>query len=877
MRERSSASVGPLERDLLRRSRVVAVKRPSKPGPSAHEGFASLDVGAIAAGLLDSDGLLGLQQKAGNRQVSRMAATTVRGSAAAPVVQRWPFGDKDPDKEAAKQKKREENERKKKEKLEAKARHKVNKRAESGERRRLDQERQIGEAKRKELMHDVSGGSDKNDASKMLEIADRFKAKVKEEKVRIEELVSRGIPEDNARDQAYEDVWKGAPPDLRALRPVRETPAEQLQGEIDRFRTDYKTEVSSAKANQRASKRGQLLDTKLEKLYEEQEAMIAELMANGATRTAAEAQALQQVWSKASDKLIAKRPPIGSVFDVQARKEAQDRLAARKLLEPKKRKSVGDKAATGAKKLGEVSEGLESKTGPTAPALDLASEEQLDASKMATSEMMGNLGTTANAANVSSQLGQSSDVFGDIGLFFDSVFGLLGAISDLSNLVADYKSGERSHIDIHTASRVVNNSVTIVNTKANIVSGVVGTISDFTGELASTAAQLVPGLSIATSFASSCGLALELASVSVRLARVNGGLYDARSRGLNPAKVDSLINPLIKLQSVFAQKVEKASFDLGATMIKLAASIAELASAGGYGVPAAIKGAVSLIQAVHGVAHWVAQSVLAWQTQQARSAWVGKSEGGAEQLQRNDASMAVDALIVRARNGDQVAVAFLHTYDLTDDQIKNKKSADLHERLMSDIGAEEDPKTVFQRFADSYRSVAGFFESIDQKDKDVTALRKVRNAADGKSRGEWWEAKMFLKSVFAPGKFERSKHRTEIATGKPLHEKPNGPHVSDPELQGGSFGTIVSIAKDVVLTRESGEDVQTRWSKAVAEMTLPELQAAATAPYHDAEMKAFFANWVEMRLREEAARKRIADSKAKTPPKQKAPAKKGAA
>lgn len=636
--------------------------------------------------------VLGIQRRAGNRTTISMLPGSGSAGTAEGVVQRWPLGSKDPAKEEAKQKKQEEKTRKREEKRESKARHNANKRAESGVKKRLKEERQIGEAKRAELKEQVSGGADKNDATKMKNLADRFEAKLKEEQTRIEELTRRGLPEENARDQAYEDVWKAAPPDLRALRPARETPAEQLQRELDQFRNEYRTDVSAQKANVAASKRGTLLDTKLEAFYEQQEALIVELVGKGKKQQEAESQAIKQVWDKVPDKLIAKRPPPGSRLDVQARQDARSRLAARKLLTPKVPKSVGSKVSEGAQKAGELSEGVESRVGTPNTLVELSGDETYNAS-----QALGGLGTSDQAQLSSQQLGQSSDILGGVSGLLDSVFGLFSAVSDLAKMIDEYGSGERSAIDIHLVSKIVNGQVTVVNGAANNVSSVIGTVSDFSGDLVSLAASLVPGVAIGTLVTSAVGQALELTSVSVRLARVNGGLYDARSRSRDPSKVDALVSPLLKFQSIFAQKVEKVGFDISATLFKLATSVAELAAAAAWGsgpaVGAILKGATSLVQAAHNLGHWIARSVLAWQSQQGRKAWVGRAEGGAEQLQRNDASTAVDAIVTRARKGDQVALAFLRTYDLTDEQIKKKTGAELHTRLMNDIGAEEDPKS----------------------------------------------------------------------------------------------------------------------------------------------------------------------------------------
>jgi len=41
-------------------------------------------------------------------------------------------------------------------------------------------------------------------------------------------------------------------------------------------------------------------------------------------------------------------------------------------------------------------------------------------------------------------------------------------------------------------------------------------------------------------------------------------------------------------------------------------------------------------------------------------------------------------------------------------------------------------------------------------------------------------------------------------------------------------------------------------------MSLEDLQKAAAAPYHKEEFKDFFSGWVEMRLHEEALRKKAA-------------------
>jgi len=752
----------------------------------------------------------------------------------------------DPVKEKEKQQKKDEKERKRQETKATKARHKANKAGESAERRRLQAERRVGQAKRVELTSDVTGGPDKLDGTKMKALADRFQAAVDAEQQRIKDLIARGLPEANARDQAYQDVWMGAPEDLRALRPPRETPAEQLQREVDAFRSDYKGDLDREAAYERQVKLGKLLSAKLEAVYEDQEALVAELMAKGSGRDAAEKQAETEIWAKVPDKLRAKRPSAGSKLDLQARTEARERLAVRKLLPAPVKKGKAAKALGAASAAGGALSPLASGTEELGKRLvDVGDIVKYDHStlKTASKEILQDPG----------------DVLDGIGTMMSSAFSLLGAVNDLAKLVSDYGSGERSRLDIHDVARAVNGSVGMVNSAAGSLEAAVKTVGDFSAVVADTASMFVPGLSIGTTLLSSVSLAFDLASVSVRLAKVNGGLYDARARGANPSRVDALINPLLNLQSVFAKRVEKSTFDLSATLVKLAASIAEVASAGGYGVPAAVKLGTSLTQLAHSVGHSVANSVLAWQGSKAREHWVGRLEGSAEETQRRNTTIAVDALIVRARKGDDVARAFLRTYNLTDEQIDKKAPSDLHNRVMSDIGAEEDPKTIIERFENSYKKVVGAGKAIDEKAGDVAALRKARNAADGKQRGTAWEAKMFLKAVFNSSSFERSKHKTEVETGKKLHEETTtGPTISDPTLVSGTFSGILSIAGGVVLTERSNEATRAKWSEAVAKMSLEDLQKAAAAPYHKEEFKDFFSGWVEMRLHEEALRKKAA-------------------
>lgn len=789
------------------------------------------------------------------------------------------FGKKDPAKE---EQKRRTAEARKLGKKQARA----NKRAEAGVTKRQKQERKENDAAREKLAQQVSGGVDKTDASANKRIADQFEAKLQEEADRVEALKARGFPDDAARDQAYADIWLAAPPDLRAIRPMRETAAERNQRDVDKFRSEYKATATSREANSQATALGTLLEPKIEELYDRVEARIQALVAQGIAHEQAEKQATDEVWGQAPEKLRKKRPSPGSPLDVTAREDARKRLAAQQRLAPKAKKGVGGVAATVtgtvatgsakvASELGKVSKGS-SDIGTAISTVQDIGKEGLGAVIVGDSEskaksLVGLKGPSPDAGNGVAALeavGQQgavavfaagSDFTGNLQNLVGGISKLFGSVNGLVRQVNDYTSGDRTKIDIHEVSKAVNNAVGIVDADVGELTELVKICGEFSTEVASAAAMFVPGLGIGIALSNAIQLAFQLASLSTRLGQVNIHLFQARARGADPSKVDALVNPMIKLQSSFTKKVEKVSFDLSATLVKLASSIVELATAPAYGAgiiaDKVVKSATLLLQGAHSLAHKVADDVLAWQGQQAHKAYVGREIGSAEELQRTKATYAVDALIVRARSGDDVALSYLRTFNLNDEQIKTWDGGKLHKRIMGDAGEKEDPTTTYQQFTSGFEKITSAIEAVGEKGGDVRALREARNAADGKQRGMAWEAKMFVKALLSSRSFERSKRKTEVETGKPLHQQPEGPAVSAPELTGGTFGGIVSIAKGVVLTARSDEKTQARWSKAVSQMSLEELQAAAKAPYHDDEMKAFFSGWVDIRQHEQALRR----------------------
>ena len=297
--------------------------------------------------------------------------------------------------------------------------------------------------------------------------------------------------------------------------------------------------------------------------------------------------------------------------------------------------------------------------------------------------------------------------------------------------------------------------------------------------------QVVPGLNIAAAALNIVSSAVDLAGDAVRVHETNQALFGARSRTSGATKVDVLVYPMLKFAQRYAKKLENSTWSTVNAIRKLATSIATVASAGGYGIPAAVDAGFTVVDLLHKLGHFIADEVLVRMAKVAeQESAVQHLEGGAENELKRHPAMAVDGIIMRAARGDKVAMAFLGNYDIdgkriTPTMLKGLNVTDrsnpepasvgkedmlikLRNAVLEELGEDADPQQFYEKWQAKAAGVIGMVGGVGKKWSSVGDMADKRNRMDQSAtggakgrRGLGWKLKMMLKGGDGFGRSQR--------------------------------------------------------------------------------------------------------------------------
>ncbi|CAM5789593.1 Metallopeptidase domain-containing protein OS=Cellulomonas persica OX=76861 GN=CPE01_30480 PE=4 SV=1 [Cellulomonas persica] len=309
----------------------------------------------------------------------------------------------------------------------------------------------------------------------------------------------------------------------------------------------------------------------------------------------------------------------------------------------------------------------------------------------------------------------------------------------------------------------------------------------------------MPGLDIVTSALAMVSGVTDVATSGMRQHETDNAMFEARAGSTD--QVNVMVYPLMKVSQVYTKQLEQSCWTLGASVLDFSLSVAQVASAGGFGIPAAIKASAAVVDKLHSLAHYIADKVLATQAKRAqKESAVLHLEGAAEDELKKHPKMAVDGIVMRAAQGDAVALAFLANYRIdgkpitrdyvaqikpkprkpvdpkapeTDDLTSTSNDALLlriRETVLAGMNVEADPQGVFDDLKAQLDQVTGKGASLRDGWREAGELRQQRNALAGQGklgantkgdRGIFWQLRMTLSSE----KRGMLKARTEVYEG----------------------------------------------------------------------------------------------------------------
>ena len=290
-------------------------------------------------------------------------------------------------------------------------------------------------------------------------------------------------------------------------------------------------------------------------------------------------------------------------------------------------------------------------------------------------------------------------------------------------------------------------------------------------ELTTNMFHWVPGLSVFSNGFAAIGSMVGLVQKAYRVYKINGG----RDKTTDKEKEDlSLAMERVWVRA--AQQVEQDAFTTAKNLTNTGLAIAEVATAGGFGIPKLAQTVMSAVSAVHSFGHAIADSVRASETKSARKNYFGaKASGSAEKLIRTDPLAAAEAIVSRAGEGDKTARELLEAYDikipgLTAPKHVTEKSTGKSgtknteklmeyspqdvllykaglDKLMNAIAEKDQPQTMWDKIKDGVDSALkapGQFRDRYRQAKRIAEVRNEQEYGGNKSRGTGWALKQTI-------------------------------------------------------------------------------------------------------------------------------------
>lgn len=846
------------------------------------------------------EGTFAPHSPAGEQVLAHELAHVVQDAGA---IHRWPWDKDTPEEAEKKKKKKEAKENDKKEAAAAKATQKQSALDQKTTKTEQAADRKVGMADRAQIASQISGqqtaaaGPATKDgqqpgkavtSTKANDLNAAFALALTSEKEHFELYTSaRWMPaplsEEEATTRAYKETWLDNPdPQLRAVRPPRETAAERLVIEIRHARTNATVRGASNKK----AERGSLLEPAVEKVYEEYVEAVAKMMAppGKKKKMRAEAEATAATWDMPANAdakaLRDKVSPVGSALDTRAIKDAQERLS----IKPGGAVDAGalDSAINGTQSGDEIAGPIKGLTNGVGSIVAATGSEQTKALQSAAgrvaapdgleTKIPGGVGTFAKTIEqsknqVADQKKNDDDdnkdwpqsVKTEAGEGIKTVTGVLGGLLTTTLNVMKFAKAvqtahsERSAANILAATKAAADALKSMGETSKSTAGMAKLISP---GLTSSVGSVIPGLNIFTSVMSMIGNSIAMGQSAIRVQDTDDALFSAQSTKPK-AGVNVLVYPLLRVLQSYTKGLEKSVWDTAISISDFSTGVATVATGGGFGIPVAVQAGVKVLDALHSVGHFIADQVLVSITKKAQGESLQSLEGAAENSLQQDPAMAIDGIILSAVRGDPIAMKFVGTYAIDDKPIDEQLLKRLkptpgdhgdeavftriRAAMLAGMGEDTDPQYFYQKWREK---IGGALKSAKAatsgKWSETKTLAEDRNALGGKrsDRGYGWRIKMMFSTQAG---HERSKAHTAV-----------NKEASQPGVPAGPV-TVLGTAGNWALLSSATPDQQQAFAKKMEAMTDDELKAAAAEPKNTDQFKETIRNILADRVARQLA------------------------
>jgi hypothetical protein len=418
------------------------------------------------------------------------------------------------------------------------------------------------------------------------------------------------------------------------------------------------------------------------------------------------------------------------------------------------------------------------------------------------------------------------------------ISGLIGGVNGAIQFVKAVKKAHSTGNprDILAATKVGADALAKFNSSAKSASSFATVLNP---DVTVAVAHVVPGFDIMAATLGIISGTMSMVETGIRVQDTQVALNSAHAAKTGNAP-NVLVYQLLRVEQSYVKNMELNTWNTVKAVSDLAASIAQLASAGGYGIPAAYKAATNLLNLLHKVGHIIADDVLTLLAKQAQRDSVAVLEGAAENQLQRDPAMAVDGIIMSAVKGDQIAETFLSNYAVgntpVDRAMLSKLNANpakpgnetllisIRSAVLKSMGNDADPTYTYQKYKESIGGVLGGIKkhTID-KFADTGKIAEGRNEQDQGDRGVGWRMKMMFTSE---KKLSRAKNR--LAAEQKRGSAPGLP------------GNVECRCGDAQLPSNAGDAEQKLFAGKLDAMDDATLLKAANDPANPPDWQTFF-------------------------------------
>jgi hypothetical protein len=322
------------------------------------------------------------------------------------------------------------------------------------------------------------------------------------------------------------------------------------------------------------------------------------------------------------------------------------------------------------------------------------------------------------------QQGIFKGVIGTIGSGIKAIGGIFSKAVKLASTVADRDSDK---LDKDANITIAEQSLGIVKSAASSTKGILKAVEHFNSALSNDPgiAAAIPGVAIAAGVVGFVGNVVSIQPPWERMVNT------VRAQGAMVGIGNEVVATALK-RTTFENKLQINTEVVGmvANGVRIGASIAEIATAGGMGVPRAIVLSMSALEKAKSASDFMKLEMMRGATQTARKEGALQVEGSGQKLIKTDISYALDTIIMAGKKalerkaagksdpGDDKLIELLGSYGITRSEAGRLSMGEIHERMLDKIDQDDDQETLKMKAKAGFEDAKKKLASLAGGDKD---------------------------------------------------------------------------------------------------------------------------------------------------------------